>query len=56
MSAIIPSLFLFTLVAALVIASGAYLFFLRKHSNRHPVEKPSQAGKTMAPTQEKQHG
>jgi hypothetical protein len=53
MSAITPALFLFTLLAALLIASGAYLFFLRKRSNRHPVEKPHLAGKTMAPTQEK---
>ncbi len=53
MSAITPALFLFTLVAVLLIASAAYLFFLRKRSNRHPVEKPSLAGKTMAPTQEK---
>jgi hypothetical protein len=53
MSAITPALFLFTLVAVLLIASGSYLYFLRKRSNRHPVEKPSQAGKTMAPTREK---
>lgn len=50
-SAIVPSLFLFTLIAVVVIALGAYLLFIRKRSNRHPVEKPSQAGQTMAPTE-----
>jgi predicted exporter len=47
---LIPSLFLFTLIAVLLIATVGYLLFLRKRGNRHPVEKPSQAGKTMAPT------
>ncbi len=51
-SQIIPSLFLFTLIATLMIAVGAYAYFLRKRSNRHPVEHPSQAGHTMAPTEE----
>jgi uncharacterized membrane protein YfcA len=49
-SSLIPALFLFTLIAVFVIALVGYLLFLRKPSNRHPVEKPSQAGKTMAPT------
>ena len=30
----IPSLMLFTLVAALAVAVGAFLYFLRKRSNR----------------------
>ncbi len=47
---LIPYLFLFTLVAVLTIAVVAYALFLRKRSNRHPVEKPELAGKTMAPT------
>ncbi len=49
-SNLIPSLALFTLIAVLLIALVGYTLFLRKRSNRHPVEKPSQAGKTMAPT------
>jgi hypothetical protein len=49
-SGIIPSLCLFTLIAVVVVAVIAYLFFLRKRSNRHPVENPHLAGKTMAPT------
>jgi hypothetical protein len=49
---IIPSLFLFTLLAVLVAAVVGYLLFLRKRSNRHPVEKPELAGRTMAPTHE----
>jgi hypothetical protein len=49
-SQITPALFLFTLLAVLFIAVGAYALFLRKRGNRHPVEHPSQAGKTMAPT------
>jgi heme/copper-type cytochrome/quinol oxidase subunit 2 len=49
-SGIIPSLFLFTLIAVVVVATVAYLLFLRKRSNRHPVEKPHLARKTMAPT------
>ena len=52
----IPALFLFTLIAALVIAVVAYGLFLRKRSNRHPVERPSQAGHTMAPTEDEQRG
>jgi hypothetical protein len=48
----IPALFLFTLIATLVIAVGAYAMFLRKRSNRHPVERPSLAGQTMAPTED----
>ncbi len=50
-SSLIPSLFLFTLVAVLVIAVGGYVYFMRKRSNRHPVEKPELAGRTMAPTE-----
>ncbi len=49
-SGIIPSLFLFTLIAVLIVAAVAYLLFLRKRSNRQPVEKPHLAGKTMAPS------
>jgi hypothetical protein len=41
---------LFTLITVLLIAVVGYLLFLRKRGNRHPVEKPSQAGHTMAPT------
>ncbi len=52
-SAFIPSLFLFTLIAVAVIAIGAYLLFIRKRRNRHPVETPGLAGRTMAPTKEK---
>jgi predicted exporter len=47
----IPALFLFTLVAAVLIAGVAYALFLRKRGNRHPVEHPRHAGKTMAPTE-----
>ena len=50
--AMIPSLFLFTLLAVLLIAVVGYVLFLRKRGNRHPVERPSQAGHTMAPTKE----
>jgi predicted exporter len=46
----IPSLTLFTLIAVLLVAVIGYILFLRKRSNRHPVEKSSLAGKTMAPT------
>ncbi len=53
-SSIVPSLFLFTLIGVFVIALVGYLLFLRKRGNRHPVEKPSQAGKTMAPTHPEQ--
>jgi hypothetical protein len=48
---LIPVLFGFTLIAVLVIAVVAYALFLRKRSNRHPVEQPSKAGRTMAPTE-----
>lgn len=48
----IPSLFLFTLIAVLLIAVVGYALFLRKRGNRHPVERASQAGRTMAPTKE----
>jgi hypothetical protein len=41
---------MFTLIGVLVVAVAAYAFFLRKRSNRHPVEKPELAGRTMAPT------
>jgi hypothetical protein len=51
MTAITPSLFLFTLIAVLIIAVIAYAFFMRKRSHRHPVEKPELAGRTMAPTE-----
>jgi hypothetical protein len=43
----IPSLFLFTLLAVLAIAVVAYVLFLRKRRNRHPVEKPGLEGRTM---------
>ena len=46
---IVPSLFLFTLIAVVVVAIVAYFLFLRKRRNRHPVEKQSMAGQTMAP-------
>ncbi len=49
-SMIIPALSLFTLLAVLVIIVVAYGLFVRKRSNRHPVEKPHLAGRTMAPT------
>ena len=51
-SALVPSLFLFTLIAVVLIAIAGYLLFLRKRRNRHPVETPDLAGKTMAPTKE----
>jgi hypothetical protein len=51
-SAITPTLFLFTLIAVLVVAVIAYVLFLRKRGNRHPVEHPSKAGRTMAPTKD----
>ncbi len=53
-SEMIPSLFLFTLIAVLVMAVAAYAWFLRKRSNRHPVERPERAGHTMAPTEGEQ--
>jgi hypothetical protein len=46
------SLSLVTLTAVLVVSVVAYLLFLRKRSNRHPVEKPEMAGRTMAPTKD----
>jgi len=49
-SSIIPSLFFFTLIAALLIGVVSYALFIRKRSNRHPVEEPSKAGRTMAPS------
>jgi ABC-type Fe3+ transport system permease subunit len=51
-SVMFQSLSLATLVAILVVAVVAYLLFLRKRSNRHPVEKPELAGRSMAPKQE----
>jgi hypothetical protein len=51
-STMIQSLALFTLIGSLVIIVIAYLLFMRKRSNRHPVEKPELAGRTMAPTKE----
>jgi hypothetical protein len=47
---LIPALALFTLIAVLIVALVAHGLFLRKRENRHPVETPSQRGKTMAPT------
>lgn len=37
---LVPGLNLFTLIAILVIAGGALLFFLRKRRNRHPMDTP----------------
>jgi hypothetical protein len=54
MTGITPTLFLFTLIAVLVVAVIGYLLFMRKRGNRHPVEKPELAGRTMAPTEEDQ--
>jgi hypothetical protein len=54
MTGITPTLFLFTLIAVLAIAVVSYLLFIRKRSNRHPVEKPELAGRTMAPTERDQ--
>jgi hypothetical protein len=51
MSDVTPYLFLFTLIGVLVVAVVGYALFLRKRSNRHPVEKPEHAGHTMAPTE-----
>jgi ABC-type Fe3+ transport system permease subunit len=48
-SVMFQSLSLATLIAVLVVAVIAYLLFLRKRSNRHPVEKPELAGRSMAP-------
>jgi type II secretory pathway component PulF len=53
-SQMIPALFLFTLLAVVLIAGVAYVMFLRKRGNRRPVEHPSLAGKTMAPTRSDQ--
>jgi Na+/H+ antiporter NhaD/arsenite permease-like protein len=50
MTGITPSLFLFTLIAVLAIAVVAYVLFLRKRSNRKPVEKPELESRSMAPT------
>ena len=47
-----PSLSLFTLIGVLLVAIVGYVLFLRKRRNRHPVEEPSKAGRTMAPTHE----
>lgn len=51
-SSMLQYLSLFTLLAVLAVIVVAYLFFIRKRSNRHPVEKPGLAGRTMAPTKE----
>ncbi len=51
-SVMFESLSLVTLTAVLVVSVVAYLLFLRKRSNRHPVEKPEMAGRTMAPTKD----
>jgi hypothetical protein len=48
-SVMLQSLSLATLIAILVVAVVAYLLFLRKRSNRHPVEKPELARRSMAP-------
>jgi hypothetical protein len=50
MTGITPTLFLFTLIAVLAVAVVGYLLFIRKRGNRHPVEKPELASRTMAPT------
>jgi RsiW-degrading membrane proteinase PrsW (M82 family) len=54
MSDVTPYLLLFTLIGVPVIAVAGYAFFLRKRSNRHPVETPENAGHTMAPTESDQ--
>lgn len=51
MTGITPALFMFTLIAVLLIAAGAFALHMRKRSNREPTEKPHLAGKTMAPTE-----
>ncbi|WP_162925222.1 LPXTG cell wall anchor domain-containing protein [Aurantiacibacter odishensis] len=37
---LVSSLNIVTLVAILVIAAGLFLYFLRKRSNRHPMDTP----------------
>ena len=39
--AFVPSLFLMTLIAGLVIAGIAFAYFMRKRSNRHPMDTPA---------------
>jgi len=39
-SAYLPANNLFILIAILVIAIGAFLWFMRKRSNRHPMDTP----------------
>lgn len=39
-SGIISSLFLMTLIAALVIGVVAFVYFIRKRANRHPMDTP----------------
>lgn len=37
---LIPGLFGFTLIAVLIVAAVGLLYFLRKRSNRHPMDTP----------------
>lgn len=40
-NALVPSLMLFTLIAVAVIAIGLFAYFMRKRSNRHPMDTPA---------------